>query len=105
MKSAKINLKLLHILLNVNVIAGLIAFLSVIVLCIILNITRAVFIPLVFAWFIVQVIRPFSNLGNKINLHPYLNLALTLSLLVGAGFFGVRFLARLAIEINSVYSR
>ena len=105
MKSTKINLKLLHILLNVNVIAGLIAFLSVIVMCIILNITRAVFIPLVFAWFIVQVIRPFSNLGNKIHLHPYLNLALTLTLLVGAGFFGVRFLARLAIEINSVYSR
>ena len=31
MQSPKINLKLLHILLNVNVIAGLIAFLSLIV--------------------------------------------------------------------------
>ena len=71
----------------------------------ILNLTRAVFIPLEFAWFIVQVIRPVSNLGSKIHLHPYLNLAVTMILLIAAGFFGVRFLARLAIEINTVYSR
>ena len=47
MKSAKISLKLLKILLNVNVISSMIAFLSVVVLCIILNLARNVFVPLV----------------------------------------------------------
>ena len=64
MKSAKISLKLLKILLNVNVISSMIAFLSVVVLCIILNLARNVFVPLVTAWFILQVLKPINTLGS-----------------------------------------
>ena len=105
MKSTKINLRLFRILLNVNVIAGLIAFLSFTVLCIILNLTREVFIPLIIAWFIVQILRPVNDLTNKMKIHPYLNLAMILMVLVGLGFLGVRFLANLAVDINNVYNR
>ena len=103
MKSTKINLKILKILLNVNVISSMIAFLSVVVLCIILNIARDVFVPLVTAWFILQVLKPINNLGNKIHLHPFMNLAFMLLVLIGIGFIGVRYIAKLAVDVNRVY--
>ena len=99
------NLRILKLLFNVNITTALIAFLSVVVLCLILYIAKDVFIPLVIAWFIMQILRPIQILGNKLHLHPYLNLMLIFIVLIGAAFMGVRFMASQAADFNDVYSR
>ena len=54
--------------MNMKVLVGLVALLSAIALCTILNLASGVFIPLVVAWFILQVFRPVIRLGWKIHL-------------------------------------
>ena len=105
MSKSKINLRVLKLLFNVNITAALLAFLSVVVLCFILNIARNVFIPLVLAWFNLKILRPVQTLGNKLHLHPYLNLMLIFTVLIGATFLGVRFMASQVADFNNVYSR
>ncbi len=95
----------IRLLLNVNIISGFIVFLSVIVLCVILHIARDVFIPFVVAWFIVQVVRPIYRIGNKLHLHPYLNLIVVFIILIGLSALFVRFIGVQLKAFNEVYRR
>ena len=105
MAKLKNNLRILNFLINVNITAALMAFLSIVVLCLILHIAKNVFIPLVVAWSILQILRPVNRFGNKLHLHPYLNLMLTFIVLIIVAFLGVRFMASQATSFNDVYNR
>lgn len=105
MSKLKNNLRILNLLINVNITAALVAFLSIVVLCLILHIAKNVFIPLVVAWFILQILRPVNRLGDKLHLHPYLNLMFTFIILIFVAVLGVRFLASQAASLNDVYNR
>ncbi len=101
----KNNLRILNLINNVNITAALIAFLSVVVLCTILHIAKNIFIPLVTAWFILQILRPVNLIGNKLHIHPYFNLMLSFLVLIGIALGGGRFIGSLAVDFNDVYIR
>lgn len=94
-----------RLLLNANLLSGFIAFMSVIAICIILHIAKDVFIPLVIAWFIIQIVRPITHIGNKLHLHPYLNLIFVFVVLIGVSVLFVRFIGGQVSAFNQVYSR
>ena len=91
--------------MNMKVMLGLMGLLSAIALCIVLNLASGVFIPLVVAWFILQVFRPVILLGRKLRLPPSLNLTLVFTLLFCLGVIGVHFCAAQATEFTRVYAR
>ena len=90
--------------MNMKVMLGLMGLLSAIALCTVLNLASGVFIPLVIAWFILQVFRPVIQLGRRLRLHPFLNLTLVFVLLFCLGLIGVHFCAAQAAEFARVYS-
>ena len=83
---------------------GLLGFLSAIVLCSVLHIASSMFIPLVIAWFILQVLRPVLKIGNRLSRNAWLNVVLVIAVLVIAGLAGFRFLAVQVVEFGQVYS-
>lgn len=105
MNISRDNLHVLKLLFNTNVTTALTAFLSVVVLCVILHIAKDIFIPLVIAWFILQILKPVNILGRKLHLHPYLNFMLIFTVLIGVGFMGVRFMVSQAADFTRVYNR
>ena len=96
---------LANLMLNVNIIYGFMAFLSFVVLCIILHVARDVFIPLVISWFIIQIIRPITRVGNKLHLHSYIVLIIVFIMLIGLTILFVRFLGVQVKAFNEVYRR
>ncbi|MBQ7155855.1 MAG: AI-2E family transporter [Synergistaceae bacterium] len=83
---------------------GLLGFLSAIALCSVLHIASSVFIPLVIAWFILQVLRPVLKIGNVLKLNAWLNVALVFAILTIVGLAGFRFLTVQVVEFGEVYS-
>ena len=82
---------------------GLLGFLSAVILCSVLHIASSMFIPLVIAWFILQVLRPVLKIGKKLNLNAWLNVALVFAVLFIVGLVGFRFIASQAVEFAHVY--
>ena len=105
MSEQKNNLRVLRLFANVNIVTAMIAFLFVVVLCVILHIARDIFIPLITGWFIMQILRPVNRLGNKLHLHPYFNMMLSFMILGVAAYIGGRFISSLAVDFNDVYTR
>ena len=83
---------------------GLMVFLSSIALCLVLHIASNVFIPLVIAWFMLQMLRPVVKIGKTLRLNAWLNVALVFSILVCLGLIGVRFIASQVVEFGNVYA-
>ena len=79
-------------------------FLSAIALCFVLHITSNVFIPLVIAWFILQILRPAIKIGERLKFRPLLNIILVFGILTGFGFAGFKFLAAQVIEFGNIYN-
>ena len=77
--------------MNMKVLVGLVALLSAIALCTILNLASGVFIPLVVAWFILQVFRPVIRLGWRIHLPPILNITLVFAIFFSVCVLGIYF--------------
>lgn len=82
---------------------GFLGFLSAVVLCSVLHIASNVFIPLVIAWFILQVLRPVLKIGKKLNLNAWLNVILVFAILVVFGLAAFRFTAAQVVEFGHVY--
>ncbi|MBQ7543355.1 MAG: AI-2E family transporter [Synergistaceae bacterium] len=82
---------------------GLLGFLSAVVLCSVLHIASSMFIPLVIAWFILQVLRPILKIGNRLSRNAWLNVFLVIAVLVIAGLIAFRFLAMQVVEFGQVY--
>lgn len=91
--------------MNIKVLVGLMGFLSAIALCLVLNMASGVFIPLVIAWFLLQIFRPVTKLGGRLKLPPMLNISLVFALLLCIGLLGVKFVALQVTEFSHIYSQ
>ncbi len=87
-----------------KMLLALIVFLSSIALCSVLHIASNVFIPLVIAWFILQMLRPVVQIGKTLRLNAWLNVVLVFSILTCIGLAGFKFLTAQVVEFGHVYS-
>ena len=87
-----------------KMLLGLIIFLSSIALCTVLHIAGNVFIPLVIAWFILQMLRPVIKIGKTLRLNAWLNVALVFSILACVGLIGFKFATAQVVEFANVYT-
>ena len=83
---------------------GFMGFLSAVVLCSVLHIASSVFIPLVIAWFILQVLRPALKIAKTLRLNTWLNVIFVFAILVVFGLVAFRFTAAQVVEFGHVYS-
>ena len=87
-----------------KMLLALMGFLSAVTLCFVLNIASNVFIPLVIAWFILQMLRPVTKLGNVLRFNAWLNVILVFAIITGFGLIGFKFLAAQVVEFSHVYN-
>ena len=64
-----------------------------------------VFIPLVIAWFMLQVFRPIINLGRKIKLPPVINLVLVFAVFFSLCYIGIIFCTTQIVEFNKTFDQ
>ena len=88
-----------------KLLLGLVVFLSSIALCSVLHIASNVFIPLVIAWFILQMLRPVIQIGKTLRLNAWLNVVLVFSILTCLGLAGFKFITAQVVEFGTVYAR
>ncbi|MBQ7577638.1 MAG: AI-2E family transporter [Synergistaceae bacterium] len=82
---------------------SLMGFISAVVLCVVLHVASNMFIPLVIAWFILQILRPVIKIGKTLRLNPWLNITLVFATLTIAGLVGFKFVAVQVVEFGRVY--
>lgn len=87
-----------------KLLLGLISFLSAVVLCLVLHITSNVFIPLVIAWFILQMLRPVILISKTLRFNAWLNVILVFSVLTVVGLVAFKFIATQVVEFAHVYN-
>jgi predicted PurR-regulated permease PerM len=63
-----------------------------------------VFIPLVIAWFMLQIFRPVIDLGRKIKLPPIVNLILVFAVFFSLCYIGIVFCTTQIIEFNKAFT-
>lgn len=90
---------------HMKIIVGLMTILTAVALGFVLHLASGVFIPLVIAWFLLQIFRPVLKLGDQLKLSPSLKIALVFVLLFCMTLIGVRFVASQAVEFGEVYQR
>jgi len=64
--------------------------------------TSGIFIPLVIAWFMLQIFSPIVTLGEKIKLPPTVNLILVCVVFLGVCYLGIRFSAAQLAELDRI---
>ena len=89
---------------HMKMLLALIGFLSAVTLCFVLNVASNVFIPLVIAWFILQMLRPAIKLGKVLRFNAWLNIILVFAILTVAGLIGFKFVAAQVVEFAHVYT-
>ena len=77
---------------------------SAVALCTVLHVASNMFIPLVIAWFILQVLRPVVKIGTRLSLNAWLNISLVFAVLAIIGLAGFNFIASQVVEFAQVYS-
>lgn len=82
---------------------SLMGFISAVVLCVVLHVASNMFIPLVVAWFILQILRPVIKIGKTLRLNAWLNITLVFAILTIAGIIGFKFVAVQVVEFGHVY--
>ncbi len=87
-----------------KMLLGLMGLLSAVTICFVLNIASSMFIPLVIAWFILQILRPVVQAGKILRFNTWLNIILVFSVLSIAGIIGFKFVAAQVIEFANVYA-
>ena len=83
---------------------ALLGFLSAVILCSVLHIASNVFIPLVIAWFMLQMLRPVVKIGITLKFNAWWNVALVFSILTVIGIAGFKFIAAQVVEFAHVYA-
>ena len=91
-------------ILVMKTLLGFLGFLSAVILCSVLHVASSVFIPLVIAWFILQVLRPVIKIGRTLKLNAWLNVILVFAILAIFGLAAFRFTAAQVVEFGQVYS-
>ena len=87
-----------------KMLLGLMGLLSAVTICFVLNIASNMFIPLVIAWFILQILRPVVQAGKTLRLTPWLNVILVFAVLSIVGIIGFKFVTAQVIEFGNVYT-
>ena len=87
-----------------KMLLGLMGLLSAVIVCFVLNVASNMFIPLVIAWFILQILRPVVQAGKTLRLTPWLNVILVFAVLSIAGLIGFKFVAAQVVEFANVYA-
>jgi predicted PurR-regulated permease PerM len=90
--------------MNMKILLGLVALLSTLAMCIILNLASEVFIPLVVAWFMLQVFRPIIDLGRKNKLPQFVNVFLVFAVFFSLCVIGIHFCASQIVEFNRAFT-
>ena len=83
---------------------GMLGALCAVLLCFVLNIASGVFIPMVIAWFILQVLRPVIQLGKALKFPAWVNVILVFTILSGVGLLCFKFFTAQVVEFGNVYS-
>ena len=89
--------------LFMKLFVSLMAFISAVILCLVLHVASNMFIPLVIAWFILQILRPVIKIGKTLRLNAWLNITLVFAILTIAGIIGFKFVAVQVVEFGLVY--
>ena len=79
-------------------------FLSAVALCCVLNVASNVFIPLVIAWFILQMLRPVTKIARALNFNTWSNVVLVFAVLSVMGLVAFKFVASQVVEFGHVYT-
>ena len=87
-----------------KLLLGLMSFLSAIALCSVLNIASSVFIPLVIAWFILQMLRPVIKIARTLRFNAWLNVILVFAVIAVIGLAAFKFMAAQVVEFGHVYT-
>ena len=85
-----------------KILLGLLCFLSAVVLCSVLHVASNVFIPLVIAWFILQMLRPVIKIAKTLRFNAWWSVALVFAVLTIIGLAGFKFLAAQFAEFSHV---
>ncbi|MCL1941319.1 MAG: AI-2E family transporter, partial [Synergistaceae bacterium] len=70
---------------------------------VVLNIAKGVFVPLVIAWFMLQIFRPVIDLGRKKKLPSAVNLILVFSVFFSLCYVGIVFCTAQFFEFNRAF--
>ena len=89
---------------HMKMLLALMSFLSAVVLCFVLSVASNVFIPLVIAWFILQMLRPVTKLGNVLRFNAWSNVILVFAILTVVGLGAFKFVASQVVEFAHVYT-
>ncbi len=87
-----------------KMLLALIGFLSAVTLCSVLNVASNVFIPMVIAWFILQMLRPVVKIARTLKFNAWLSVILVFAVLTIIGLAGFKFVAAQVVEFAHVYS-
>lgn len=86
-----------------KIMITLLSVLSAVILCFVLHIASGVFIPMVIAWFILQILRPVIQIGKTLKFPAWVNVILVFATLSCAGILGFKFLTAQIVEFSNVY--
>ncbi|MBQ3345744.1 MAG: AI-2E family transporter [Synergistaceae bacterium] len=87
-----------------KMLLALMGFLSAVALCTVLHIASNVFIPLVIAWFILQMLRPVTKISSALKFNAWSNVILVFAILTGIGLAGFKFITAQVVEFGHVYT-
>jgi predicted PurR-regulated permease PerM len=83
---------------------ALMSLLCAMAICTVLNVASGVFIPLVIAWFLLQVFRPLLDLGKKIRLPQMVNVILVFTVFFGLCIVGINFCTTQVVAFNRAFT-
>ncbi len=89
---------------RMKLLLALMGFLSAVVLCSVLHIASSMFIPLVIAWFILQMLRPVIKIARTLRFNAWWSVALVFAVIAVIGLAGFKFIAAQVVEFAHVYS-
>ena len=87
-----------------KILITLLSVLSAVILCFVLHIASGVFIPMVIAWFILQILRPVVQIGKTLKFPAWVNVILVFATLSCAGLLGFKFCTAQVVEFSNVYA-
>lgn len=90
---------------NSKLLIGLISVLTAIAVAVVVNLTSEIIIPLVIAWFLVQISHPVLNLGKKLGLPHIVTVALVFLLIFILVFLCVNFFISQIKESERVFNQ
>ena len=87
-----------------KLLLALMSFLSAVTLCVVLNVAGNVFIPMVIAWFILQMLRPVIKIARTLKFNAWLSVILVFAVIAIAGLAAFKFMASQVVEFGHVYT-